>query len=562
MIRLIRAMAWVRWRVLLHSLRGRGRGDGLQRFGRIAELLTPIIYALMAIPLCLGLSIGALVGGWRMASSGTSSEVVIVALRVLLGLVTGGVLLAPLVRSTQGSQLGVERLLLLPISRRALHLAEFFGGMTDPWILVVIPSLALLPAGLMLGGAPLAGLLVLLAGLLLTAALGALGSLCTHGLMLVFRDRRRAEWVTLVFIVAIVLAAFLPSYLGDSPLLPDHESAQPDFESYFGWAAGFPSELYARCVDAAARGESGAALAPMAILGALAVLLFALSGSFHRRLLQSPEQTSGRRSQEPALARHWTLPVASAAVSAVALAQVRTALRTVRGKIAVYFVVIVMILITMIFGRELLSGLPEGQAVEAGPLILLLGVLFTLVSLQPILMNQFAVDGAGLTLQFLTPASNRDLVRGKILGCAILAGISLLLCTAGAVAVSPGGSPWGWLAMVLVCVSAFALLAPACSLTSAYLPKRSNLNRLGRAGDPHGIAGLIGLALTVLALVPPVALYAAGIFLMESPTWALLMVGGWCVVTLGLALPASRLAEWAVARRRENLFLVATEGGS
>ena len=559
---MIRAMAWVRWRVLIHSLRGRGRGDGLQRFGRIAELLTPIIYALMAIPLCLGLSIGAGVGGWQMASSGTSSEIVIVALRVLLGLVTGGVLLAPLVRSTQGSQLGVERLLLLPISRRALHLAEFFGGMTDPWILVVIPSLAFLPAGLMLGGAPLAGLLVLLAGLLLTAALGGLGSLCTHGLMLVFRDRRRAEWVTLVFIVAIVLAAFLPSYLEDSPLLPDHESAQPDFESQFGWAAGFPSELYARCVDAAARGESGAALAPMAVLGALAVLLFALSGSFHRRLLQNPEQTSGRRSQEPALARHWTLPVASAAVSAVALAQVRTALRTVRGKIAVYFVVIVMILITMIFGRELLSGLPEGQAVEAGPLILLLGVIFTLVSLQPILMNQFAVDGAGLTLQFLTPASNRDLVRGKILGCAILAGISLLLCTAGAVAVSPGGSPWGWLAMVLVCVSAFALLAPACSLTSAYLPKRSNLNRLGRAGDPHGIAGLIGLVLTVLALVPPVALYAAGIFLMESPAWALLMVGGWCVVTLGLALPASRLAEWAVAQRRENLFLVATEGGS
>jgi hypothetical protein len=534
----------------------------LERFGRIAELLSPVVYALMLIPLCLALSAGAFAGGWQMARSGTSSGIVIASARVMLGLVTAFVLLAPLVRSTQGLQLGVERLLLLPISRRVLHLTEFVGGVTDPWVLIVIPGLALLPAGLVVGGAPGVGLLVLLAGLLLTATLGGLGSLCTNGLMLVFRDRRRAEWVTLVFIVAIVLLAFLPGYLEERQMTPGAMDAQPDFERYLGWTSGFPSELYAGSVEAAANGRTGVALARMAALGALAVLLFALSGSLHRRLLNSPEQTSRRRSDEPARTRHWAVPGAGPVVSAVALAQVRTALRTVRGKIAVYFVVVVVILTAMVFGRQVLDGLPGDQVVEVGPLVLLLGILVTLVSLQPILMNQFAVDGAGLTLQFLSPTSDRDLVRGKILGCAILAAISLLLCLAGAVAVSPGGSPWAWLAMLLVCVSAFVLLAPACSLTSAIFPKRSNLNRLGKAGDPHGVAGLIGLALTALALAPPVALYATGILLMESPTRALWMVAVWCVVALGLALPMSRLAEQAVARRRENLFLVATEGGA
>ena len=42
MIRALRAMAWVRWRVLIHSIQGKVRGDGLERFGRIAELLTQL----------------------------------------------------------------------------------------------------------------------------------------------------------------------------------------------------------------------------------------------------------------------------------------------------------------------------------------------------------------------------------------------------------------------------------------------------------------------------------------------------------------------------------------
>jgi len=513
-------------------------------------------------PLCLGLSVGAFAGGWQMARSGSSNEIVIVAARVTLGLVTTGVLLAPLVRSTQGLQLGVERLMLLPISRRVLHLAEFVGGLTDPWVLVVIPGLALLPAGLALGGAPGVAWPVLSAGLLLAAALGGLGSLCANGLMLVFRDRRRSEWVTLALIVSIILAAFLPGYLEQRQVTPGDAFAEPDFEPYFGWAAGFPSELYAASVEGFADGRTGAALARLGALAALAALFFALSDSLHRRLLRNPERTSGRRSGEPARVRRWTLPGASPVVSAVALAQMRTVLRTVRGKLAVYLVVVVAMLIVVIFGRQLLEDLFAGRVPAVGPLVLLLGMTLTLVSLQPVLMNQFAVDGAGLTLQFLIPTSDRDLVRGKILGCALLSGISLLLCLAGAVAVGPGGSPWNWLAMLLVCLSAFVLLAPACCLVSAIFPKRSNLNRLGRAGDPHGVAGMIGLALTALALAPPVLLYAIGTVLMRSALQALWMVGVWCIVALALALPTMYLAERAVARRRENLFLVATEGGA
>jgi hypothetical protein len=298
----------------------------------------------------------------------------------------------------------------------------------------------------------------------------------------------------------------------------------------------------------------------MAGLGAMGFLLFALSDALHRRLLSSPERASGRRSGTGVRTGRWRLPGVAPAVSAVALAQVRTTLRTVRGKIAVYFVVVLVLLLAMLFGHRILSGLPEGWIVETGPLVLFLGVLLTLVSLQPILLNQFAVDGPGLTLQLVLPVSNRELVRGKLLGCALLASISLSLCAGGALLFQPGGSPWSWLAMLQVCVAAFSVLAPLASATSAFLPKRSDLNRLGNAGDPHGFAGLIGLVLTALALAPPLALYGVGVFAMKSPVAASMLVGAWCIVALGAAWPLSRLAEWAVAQRRENLFLVAGEG--
>jgi hypothetical protein len=110
--------------------------------------------------------------------------------------------------------------------------------------------------------------------------------------------------------------------------------------------------------------------------------------------------------------------------------------------------------------------------------------------------------------------------------------------------------------MILVCGSAVLPLVPACTVLSALFPKPADLSRIGRDGNPHQLAGLIGISITAVALAPPVALYAVGMLLLKSPSKTLLLVGLWAVAALALASVLERLAQSAVRSRRENLFLV------
>src|SRR6185503_10442342 len=68
------------------------------------------------------------------------------------------------------------RLLLLPIHRRELHAVELLGGMAEPWLLVVVPSLLVLALTLAARG-PAAFLAVAAGGGLLYLTLGALAVL-------------------------------------------------------------------------------------------------------------------------------------------------------------------------------------------------------------------------------------------------------------------------------------------------------------------------------------------------------------------------------------------------
>jgi len=569
MTRTLRAFVWARWRILNNSIRGAGRRDRFERFARIGALLSPVLYALMLVPACIALSVGAFAGGWFMARSNAASTVVIDVGRVMLALVTLGVLLTPIFRSMQGTQLDIGRLLLLPVPRRLLHLADAVSALADPLVAVVIPGLWLLPAGLILGGAPTAGLLALVAGVLFAATMGAAGCFCTNGVMLIFRDRRRAEWLTLVVLVGATLIAFAPALFeggleinfekNDPSGGDDGVAASPDFATMFRWAAPLPSELWGGAISAGATGRISAALFRLAALAAIGGLFYSLSAVFHRRLLENPERISGQRGGEPTRVRSWTFPGVSRTASAVAVAQVRTTLRTVRGKMAVYFVVVAVVMMATVLSPRLATETSVVAGLDLGPLGLLVGGLLTLLSLHPILLNQFAVDGPGLTLQFLTPISTRDLVHGKALGCTLLACISLALCLVGSMIVLPGGHPLAWVAMLLVCGSALVPLVPACAVISALFPKPADLSRIGRAGNPHQLAGLIGVVLTAAALLPPLALYAVGMVMLGSPSRTMLMLGLWSAAALAMAMALGRLARSVVARRRENLFLVTSE---
>ncbi|MFQ5702199.1 MAG: hypothetical protein ACE5HU_10185, partial [Acidobacteriota bacterium] len=236
------------------------------------------------------------------------------------------------------------------------------------------------------------------------------------------------------------------------------------------------------------------------------------------------------------------------------------AMRTVRGKLSVYSGGPVLLLLGLMFSRVArhpeLQGLIHGH----GHLFFSLGFLFNLVSLQPILVNQFATDQAGLTLEFLAPVSDWDIVRGKTAGCAVMAGWAALLCLVAALIVAPGGSPLSWVAAFLGSVSVFLLLAPAAALLSVVFPKVADLGRIGTPGNPHAAAALIGGFLTMVLAGPPASIMAISSLLQGSPIVVLGLMAAWTAVAAGLSLPLLKAVSRALNKRRENLLLVAAGG--
>ncbi len=112
-------------------------------------------------------------------------------------------------------------------------------------------------------------------------------------------------------------------------------------------------------------------------------------------------------------------------------------------------------------------------------------------------------------------------------------------------------------ARALGALAVLALGMPAGAAFSALFPKAADLGRIGRSGNPHPTASLAGGLLTVFLGLPPAGLAALGVGVLRSGSLALLLVAIWAAIALvaGLALLAPASA--ALARRRENLALVA-----
>jgi hypothetical protein len=596
MLRYLRAMAWLRWRVMLNTARPSRRRDVLEQLSRLGAVLTPILLTLLLVPSALVMGIAGYIGGRTMAGDPFQITLVTSIARVLLALSFAAVLLAPLVRTIQGAHVGLQRLMLLPIPRRMLHLSEYVSGLTDPWVAVFVPGIVMLPVGLLAGGAVTAAALAGVAAIVVLAALAGVGSLCSFAALLVFRNRRRAELVTLVVFLVLSTIGFVPALLDQVVFNPDRvvvvESADENggetggddetaaessagpveddededersraafraafdrIERAFVWVRWVPSELFGVGLARAAGGRFGSAALHVLGLILVAGLLYGFSERLYRRLIETPESGSGPGAGS-AEVRSLHLPGVRPTTAAIALTVLRTALRTVRGKMAVFFTPAVVAFLWFVLGRELAEKRPD---VAIGPFLLLGGAALAFLSLQPVLHNQFAVDGSGLTLQFLVPVSVREIAAGKVVGNGLLALLTTGLCGALALVLSRQGHPVYWLSMVLCCAAGFVVLAPLCTLLSAVLPKTADLSRMGKAGNPHPIAGLVGALLTVVTLLPPLGLFALGMFLAQSPWLTLLLTGGWLVVSVVVALPLVRAAGVTVSNRRENLLLVA-----
>jgi hypothetical protein len=208
--------------------------------------------------------------------------------------------------------------------------------------------------------------------------------------------------------------------------------------------------------------------------------------------------------------------------------------------------------------RRFPDEIPGGSALGLHADVLLgVSMVFGLYALQGFTMNQLASDRAGLTLQFLTPASDLDLVKGKTAGCGIVFAVTVAICLIAALVSAPLGSPLGILSVLLGGLATYLLVSPIAATMSALFPVASDLSKTGTGGNPHGLAMLAGTLVILLLSVPPGVILGLVHHRLDNPGLALALMAGWAVAAGAIGVPALRIPARAVGARRENLALVA-----
>ena len=151
MIRILRAFAWLRWRMLLNSLERRSSRDAIERFSIAVEQLAPTIAAIVMLPSMLGLAGLAGYAGWTLGS------------RRAAGLHFRGAAI-PAARGMRASPSPAPSCSpaaiaptpfacsSCPIPRGVLYLAHAVGALADPWVLLAAAVVLGLPLGLAAGG--------------------------------------------------------------------------------------------------------------------------------------------------------------------------------------------------------------------------------------------------------------------------------------------------------------------------------------------------------------------------------------------------------------------------
>ena len=549
-MKLLRTLAWLRWRLLVGTLRAANRGR-LEQASRVLHTVLQVVLGIVIGGFSLALAAGAAFAGTHIAdprarTALTFASVLAITLSMVLAVIFAGT-------SGVGETLASPRLLLSPIRRRTLLLLHVASALGDPFVLVLVPALVTLPVALAIAGARAAALVAIVAGFAIAAFLAGFSAAAAGGLQLLMRNRRRRE--AFLFFVAIGF-----TLLGIGPSLA-HWRANPgkmnaadraqlnlDAKAWGGRLRLAPPGLYSLAIESAAEHGLGAAAPGLAGLGLAAVVMVGSAGLAFRQLLGSP--TSGPRPQGAQTRVLRPLPGLGRAQGALAAAFLRSLLRTTPARTTLVMTPLLAFVMSRNVSRmgHFLPA-PALAAALLGPVVLL--------GVGQLLVNQFAFDGDGLARQVLLPISPQQQIAarcGASLAFIAIIGLPALVVVALA---SPGWAPWLLLAVALATAAAARIAVPVALVLAALLPKTVDPSKLGRASQPHQFAALLWLPLVGFLIGP---LWTLGALI--GATWGsaavaavaalLLFVSGWIARPIEIA--AARLFE----ERRENLLLVAS----
>lgn len=562
MIRIFRAFAWMRWRVFVNSLERTGARDAMERFSIATEKLGPILAGVLLIPSALLLFVLGLAAGFGLATGGWSVMMGIV--RGILFAVLGITLLSPLVLPMRDTST-IVRLLLLPIPRRILYAAQAGSAIGDPWVALSIAVLLGIPLGLAAGLHFIAALIALAAAVGFVLIVIGLTTLASVLLQLLLRDRRRGDLVMLIVVLVLPMIGIIPQFLLRTGRLDGHPLAREERRALPPTPAELtidraihyvPSELYTRATNTAVVSPVYT-VTPLVGLGIMAVAVHGVALLAYGRLLDMPTSMGARRAGT--LGGLWdrTIPGLSEAASAVAFTQYRLALRTPRGRAAMFTPVLIPLLLAGLAyrrgGGTFLGMHFNPSAGDFGLPLAALGSFTAILALIPLALNQFAIDKAGFTRLMLSPLGIRELLTGKAVGNALIALGPALFCFLVPALIFPGGAPALWVTLPLAVASIYILFAPAAAAWSAIFPKQVDLNSIGNSGNAHQVAGLLGMLSLAVTAAPPVLLTLFAMSYLRRVDIAPVLVLAWLVVAVALShlvfVPVRRL----VADRCETI---------
>ncbi|MDQ3488320.1 MAG: hypothetical protein M3468_11380 [Acidobacteriota bacterium] len=556
---MLKAFAWMRWRMLANAIEHSGSRDTLQRLSIAMENLGPIIAAVLLIPSALIL-LGLGITSGHMIAGGAVDAMPFRVTRFLLLLVPVLVIVGPLVMPA-ADRTNPVRLLLLPIPRHTLYIAQSSAAFGDPWTMLMVPLICGIPIGLLAAGAFLPAAVALAGAILFILAIVGLSSLATSIMHLLARDRRRGELLALIFIIVLPLVGLVPGLMAGGSKRGTGEPREPVLPAWTGSYASralglHPAQMFTTGTQAAVTGQRRAAVRSLVGLGIVVTVLHGLGLMAFLKVLNSPGSTGARR--HAPMSTLWTrrIPGLSQGASAVALAQLRLAMRTPRGR----SIMLSPLAMLLIFGVMMYRG---SGTVDFGPFhfgsglgLATFAAAICMLSILPIAMNQFAVDGAGLTMTLLSPLPDADLLAGKAAGSALIQLPPLIVAVGLTLLIFPAGSRALWATLPLALIAIHFIVSPLAAICSALFPREVNMNSIGRGSNAHGAAGLLGMLSFVGAGLPTIGITLLAVAVLDRPMLAPVMMAAWCVIAYGIGRILFHPARRIFKARRESLVML------
>jgi hypothetical protein len=314
--------------------------------------------------------------------------------------------------------------------------------------------------------------------------------------------------------------------------------------------------MYVSVTRRLSQGQPAAAARPAVTLFATATLLHALAYAAFARLLGSPTTIGTSRAGSGRVLAGWRVPWVSSGTSAVAINQVRLALRTPRGRATILSPVMLFIVLALVSLRSGHGAQVAAVTLGSGLSVASFASFVALIAIVPLAMNQFAIDRAGLTLTFLAPVDTSSLLAGKAIGNGLVAAIPATACVLGAMALFRTGHPALWSCIPLSLLATYLLVAPVAAALSAMFPRAVDMNSIGQGSNAHGAAGLLGTLAFVAAGAPSLLLVLLATRLLERPALAPLFLVAWTTVCAAAGLLLFRAVANLFERRRETLALI------